>query len=228
MNDSEIQEEEEKKGESIKVVLIGNSGVGKTCISSRYISDKYMEPEGSTVGASYFQKYLEIDGKYLQLDIWDTAGQEKYRSMGKMFYKDAYIVLFVYDITDRNSFSDLKKVWYEELKRTGEKYTVYAVVGNKSDLYLNEQVNEDEARKWADEIDAIFGLVSAKTGDCINALFENCVKKYLSPDFEVKIISEKKEKEESKSVKIEKKNINNNNNNNNNDNNKKKKKWFFC
>ena len=223
MNDSEIEEEEEsKKGISIKLVLIGNPGVGKTCISSRYIHQKYMEPEGSTIGASYFQKYLKIDGKKIQLDIWDTAGQEKYRSMGKMFYKDAYIVLFVYDITDHNSFNDLKKVWYEELKKTGEKNSVYAVVGNKNDLYLNEQVNEDEARKWANEIGAIFGLVSAKTGDCINALFENCVKKYLSPDFEAQINSEKKEKEENKSVKIEKKNSNNNNNN------KKTRKWYFC
>ena len=204
MNDLEIQEEEEKKGESIKVVLIGNSGVGKTCISSRYISDKYMEPEGSTVGASYFQKYLEIDGKYLQLDIWDTAGQEKYRSMGKMFYKDAYIVIFVYDITDKKSFLDLKEVWYDELKSTGEKNTVYAVVGNKSDLYLEEKVDENEARKWANEIGAVFGVVSAKTGDCINALFNNVVRKYLSPDFVARINTEKKIKGENKAFEIKK------------------------
>ena len=220
MNDSEIQEEEPKKGESIKVVLIGNSGVGKTCISSRYINEKYSESEGSTVGASYFQKFLEIDGKNIQLDIWDTAGQEKYRSMGKMFYKDAYIVIFVYDITDHKSFDDLKNVWYDELKKTGEKNTVYAVVGNKNDLYLNEKVNEDEARQWADEIGAIYGLVSAKTGDCIKPLFNNVVKKYLSPDFEAKINDEKKKKEEYKSIKIEKQN-------NNNDK-EKKKKWSFC
>ena len=224
MNDSEIEEEEESKKEiSIKLVLIGNPGVGKTCISSRYIHQKYMEPEGSTIGASYFQKYLKIDGKKIQLDIWDTAGQEKYRSMGKMFYKDAYIVLFVYDITDKESFNDLKKIWYEEIKKSGEKNSIYGVVGNKMDLYLNEQVNEEEARKWADEIGAIFGLVSAKTGDCINALFENAVKKYFSPDFEAIIISEKTIKEETKSIKIERKKSNKNNNNST-----KKKILFFC
>ena len=193
MDEPEL-EYKQKKGEAIKVVLIGNSGVGKTCISQRYINKLYSGNEDSTVGASYFQKILEIDGKTVQLDIWDTAGQEKYRSMGKMFYKDAYIVLFIYDITDKKSFTELQNVWYKELKNTGEKHTVLAVVGNKSDMYLNEQVDEEEARKWADEIGAVFGMVSAKTGDCIDLLFENVVKKYFSPDFVAIIKSERKKK----------------------------------
>ena len=205
----------EKKGETVKVVLIGNSGVGKTCISQRYINDKFTSNEQSTVGASYFQKLLEIDGKPIQLDIWDTAGQERYRSMGKMFYKDAFIVLFIYDITDKKSFEDLKNIWYDEIKKTGEKHTVLAVVGNKMDLYLQEQVNDEDARKWADEIGAIFGLVSAKSGDCINILFENAIKKYLSPNFVAKINDEKKNRGEVNV--IEKKETNN-----------KKKKRFFC
>ena len=112
--------------------------------------------------------------------------------MGKMFYKDAFIVLFVYDITDKKSFLELKNVWYEEIKKTGEKHSVLAVVGNKSDLYLKEQVDEDEARKWADDIGAIYALVSAKEGDCINLLFDNVVKKYFSPDFVAQMDSEKK------------------------------------
>ena len=181
-----------KKVVTIKVVLIGNSGVGKTCISQRYINDSFTNNEQSTVGASYFQKKLEIDGKSINLDIWDTAGQERYRSMGKMFYKDAFIVLFVYDITDKKSFLELKNVWYDEIKKTGEKHSVLAVVGNKSDLYLKEQVDEDEARKWADDIGAIYALVSAKEGDCINLLFDNVVKKYFSPDFVAQMDSEKK------------------------------------
>ena len=181
-----------KKVVTIKVVLIGNSGVGKTCISQRYINDSFTNNEQSTVGASYFQKKLEIDGKSINLDIWDTAGQERYRSMGKMFYKDAFIVLFVYDITDKKSFLELKNVWYDEIKKTGEKHSVLAVVGNKSDLYLKEQVDEDEARKWAGDIGAIYALVSAKEGDCINLLFDNVVKKYFSPDFVAQMDSEKK------------------------------------
>jgi len=190
-NNTTVKKDED---EAIKIVLVGNSGVGKTCISQRYMNDSFTQQEGSTVGASYFQKILDLDGKTVRLDIWDTAGQEKYRAMGKMFYKEAYIVLFIYDITDEESFQDLKNVWYNELNKAGEKHSVLAVVGNKSDLFLKEAVKEDEARKWANEIGAVFGLVSAKTGDCISLLFENVVRKYFSPDYVAKINKEKKNK----------------------------------
>ena len=220
-NEEPVEEQpQNKKSESIKVVLIGNSGVGKTCISQRYISNSYSSQEGSTVGASYFQKKLEINGKTVQLDIWDTAGQEKYRSMGRMFYKDAYIVLLIYDITDKKSFKDLKNVWFDELKRSGEKHTVLALVGNKSDRYLEEQVDEDDARKYAEQIGAVFGLVSAKTGDCINELFVNVVKKYLNPDFVTQINIERKNQGKEDSIQLKKKK--------NNNNNKKKRRRVWC
>ena len=190
--------------DAIKLVLVGNSGVGKTCISQRYMNDSFTQQEGSTVGASYFQKILDIDGKTVRLDIWDTAGQEKYRAMGKMFYKEAYIVLFIYDITDQESFDDLKNVWYDELSKAGEKHVVLAVVGNKCDMFLKEVVDEDQARKWANEIGAIFGLVSAKTGDCISLLFESVVRKYFSPDYVAKINKERKSRGPSKAITLSK------------------------
>ena len=198
------EEDNQKMADAIKIVLIGNSGVGKTCISQKYINENetISDRQECTVGASYFQKFLDIDDKSLQLDIWDTAGQEKYRSMGKMFYKDAFIVLLIYDITDPQSFIDLKNVWYKELKDQGEKETILAVVGNKSDLFINEGVNENEARNWANEIGAIFALVSAKTGDCIKLLFESAVRKYLNPKFVTTINEEKKIKGEKESIKI--------------------------
>ena len=179
-----MKEISSKEKNIIKIVLIGNSGVGKTCISQRYVNDSYIgQKECSTIGSSYFVKTVNINGKEYTLDIWDTAGQEKYRSIGKMFYKNAYIVLFVYDVTNKKSFIDLKNVWYDELIKTGEKKAVMAVVGNKNDLYLKEEVDENEAREWADEIGAIFGLVSAKTGDCINVLFKDILNEYFSPSF---------------------------------------------
>lgn len=220
MKDPKEEEEKKsqnKKSESIKVVLIGNSGVGKTCISQRYISNTYSCQEGSTVGASYFQKKLQINGKTIQLDIWDTAGQEKYRAMGRMFYKDAYIVLLIYDITNKQSFKDLKNIWIEEIKKSGEKHMVLAIVGNKSDRYLEEQVNEDEARKYAEEIGAVFGLVSAKTGDCIKVLFDNVVEKYFNPDFVAQINFERKNQGKEDSIEIRKKTST-----------KKNKKKSFC
>ena len=200
MDDSNNVSSEKKN--SIKIILIGNSGVGKTCISQRYIKgnkDIDLNPN-STVGASYFQKFIEIDGKSISVDIWDTAGQEKYRGMGKMFYKDAYIVLFIYDITDKESFKELQEVWYNEITENGEKNVVFVVVGNKSDLFLNEQVKEEDAREWAEQIGALYSLVSAKTGDCINALFENVIKKYLSPNFISEINKEKRKKGNTKKL----------------------------
>ena len=179
-----MSENSNKEKNVIKIVLIGNSGVGKTCISQRYVNNSYIDQkECSTIGSSYFVKNVYYNGKEYTLDIWDTAGQEKYRSIGKMFYKNAYIVLFVYDITNKKSFLDLKSVWYDELIKTGEKKAVMAVIGNKNDMFLKEEVDEEEAREWADEIGAIFGLVSAKTGDCINCLFKDILNEYFSPGF---------------------------------------------
>ena len=171
---------------SIKSTLIGNSGVGKTCIIKRYSENKFNPQELTSSGGSYSQKILKINNKTIQLEIWDTAGQEQYRSLGRHFYKNAYIVCLVYDITNKESFNDLKE-WYSDLKMYGEEFTVVAIVGNKSDCYENEEVKEDEAKEYAKSINANYFLVSAKTGDNIEYMFDNLVKKYLGPEFMAKI-----------------------------------------
>ena len=148
-------------------------------------------------GASYSHNVLEIDGnKSIQLELLDTAGQEKYRSLGRHFYKDSYIVCLVYDISYPQSFEDLKEKWYKDLKSYGEKYTVLAVVGSKSDCYENEEVKEEVAREYAKSIGATFMLTSAKTGDNINNLFETLVRQYLGPEFTKKVQEIKKDKGE--------------------------------
>ena len=185
-----------EKPQSVKIALLGDSGVGKTCIINRYMSGQFTNNCASTIGGSYQQKIVKKRNKTLQLDIWDTAGQEKYRSLGKHFYKDAYIIILVYDICVKESFENLRSVWYEDIKKQGEKYTVLAIVGNKSDLFENEEVKEDEARKFADEIKATFMLVSAQNGDNIENLFNSVVDIYLGPEFQIKaneMINEKQE-----------------------------------
>ena len=174
-------------GDSVKVTLLGNSGVGKTCIIYRFTNNDYKEGTMTTRGADYSQKSITIKNQTINLDLWDTAGQENYRSLGRHFYKDSLIVILVYDITNRESFEDLKTIWYNDLKRYGEKYSVLAVVGNKSDLFENEVVSEDEGRKFAEEKNAEFMLVSAKTGDNITNLFNVLVNKYLDPSFQEQI-----------------------------------------
>ena len=172
---------------NVKICLLGGTGVGKTCIINRFSKNEFKENTVSTSGGSYSVKDITLDDKTtVHCDVWDTAGQEKFRSLTKHFYKDAYIVGLVYDITNKNSFDELKG-WYNDLKQNGEKYTVLAVVGNKTDMFENEEVNEDEARKYAESIGAEFQLVSAKTGQNVNLLFEKLVRVYLGPEFAAKV-----------------------------------------
>ena len=173
--------------EEIKITLLGNPGVGKTCIISKYIENTFSENIESTLGVNYSEKILKKKGKDIQLNIWDTAGQEKFHSLGKYFYKDSYVICLVYDITDQDSLDKLKDTWYPDLLKNGEKYKILAVVGNKCDLYENDQLaSEEQAKAFANEINAIFMLTSAKTGDGIDKLFDTLADKYLSPNFKPK------------------------------------------
>ena len=164
---------EEEKGDSVKITLLGNSGVGKTCIITRYTEGSFEQNKASTSGASYSQKHLVIENKEITLDIWDTAGQEKYRAIAKIYYKEAKAVILVYDITDESSFKEMKEYWYEQIKLYAQKDIVIAIVANKNDLYEECQVSDDQGRQFANEIGAIFASTSAKNANGINALFDN-------------------------------------------------------
>ena len=144
-----------------------------------YTRDDFAQDLESTLGANYSQKKIVRHGKKIRLDLWDTAGQEKYRAIGRHFYKDSYIVCLVYDITNKESFERIKTVWYPELKEHGEKTKILALVGNKIDKYLDEQVNEDDVKKYAEEINAINKRTSAMEGTNIEDLFNSLVDKYL-------------------------------------------------
>ena len=178
-----------RKPPCCKVVLLGDSGVGKTCIISRYISGAFDQNSPSTNGASYASKIINFEqlNKQISLDIWDTAGQEKYKSLTKFFYKDAAVAILVYDITRRDSFENLTNYWYKQLLENGEKNIVLGVAGNKCDLYENEVVTENEAKEFADKIGAIFELTSAANNTGITELFQDVGSKYLDPNFQQKI-----------------------------------------
>jgi small GTP-binding protein len=177
--------EGDSKVPGCKVVLLGDSGVGKTCIISRYISGTFDENSATTNGASYCSKNVNYEklGKNLLLDIWDTAGQEKYKALTKFFYKDAAVCILVYDITRKETFDNLKNFWYSQLKENSGSNVVLGVAGNKCDLYESEDVKESEARQFAEEIGAIFELTSAQNNTGINELFFEVGNKYLDPNF---------------------------------------------
>ena len=171
--------------ESVKVVLIGESGVGKTSIISQFTKGIFNPDLMSTKGATFSTKKKEFkeSNKILSFEIWDTAGQEKYRSLAKMFFKDAAVALIVYDVTSKKSFEEIKAYWMDLVKENGPKKVIMYIVGNKIDLSEKEVVNEDEARAFAENENVNFWLTSAKNSTGIDELFNEIGNQYLSPDF---------------------------------------------
>ena len=190
----------------LKVVLLGESGVGKTCIINKFISGIF-DPEVTTsLSAQFVSKTIEFKDlkQTIKFDIWDTAGQEKYRSLAKIFYKDAKVICLCYDITSLKSFTVLKDYWYEEqVKTNSDSDVIYAVVANKNDLYEISQVKDEEGKAFARQIKGIFQSTSAKSDSGIGALFENIGRKYFNPDFDSNE-AENKQKEEYQQKKNEK------------------------
>ena len=210
--------------DSVKVVLLGEAGVGKTSIIHQFTYHKFDPDCLSSISAQFVSKTIDYQGYgAIKFDIWDTAGQERYRSMAKIFYKDAKVIIFVYDITSEPTFDGLKNYWYEQIKLNCENNVILAVVANKNDLYDNQLISDEDGQKFADEIGAIFQSTSAKNDSGIGKLFDNIGKKYIDEDFDYKAL-DKKQKE-----KYEKKLSNQNENNDNkvklgNTNNKSNKK----
>ena len=202
----------------VKVVLVGDPGVGKTCIIQRYVNNSYSEFNDSTISSTYTNKILEFKeyDKKLSLDIWDTAGQELYRAMAKNFYLNAAIGILVYDIRRRDSFDAIKNYWVDQMKESGEEDMILGIAGNKCDLFTEEEVPEEEAKKYAQSIGAIFKPTSCKESIGIDELFKECGKKYMEKNNLITI----QKKDIKKPVKLEYKKEDKNNNNSNN--NKKK------
>ena len=158
--------------ESFKVVLVGESGVGNTSIITQFIDQTFQEDIQSTTGGTFSTKSVVCDGgKILKFEIWDTAGQEKYRSLTTMFYKDANAAVMVYDVTRKDSYDEIKNYWANQIKDNAPENIILAIAANKSDLIEHETVDEGEARNFAKEISAIFISTSAKNSEGINMTF---------------------------------------------------------
>ena len=124
MEDDDDYDGEGEDAKACKVVLLGEAGVGKTSIISRFINDVFEEGLETTTGASYAGKnmiFKDYQNQVVKFEIWDTAGQEKYRSLTQIFYKDASIAILVYDITNEESFEEIEKYWYQQLKECAPK-----------------------------------------------------------------------------------------------------------
>ena len=164
-----------------KVVLVGESGVGKTSLISQFIEQEFYELQTSTTGATFSTKLINVE-KYnteILLEIWDTAGQERFRSMSKIFYKEAAIAILVYDITKQQTFTELNNYWLNAISQSAPEDVILGVSANKSDLVDYEEVDENEARNFAKEIGAVFKPTSAKSNAGIDELFNELGQKYV-------------------------------------------------
>jgi small GTP-binding protein len=160
----------------VKVVLLGDSGVGKSSIVLRFVADNFKSDAEATIGASYMGKILQFNEKMIKFNIWDTAGQERYHSLAKMYYRDANAAIMVYDITKKGSFDGLKR-WHKELTEFGPKDIAVIIAGNKEDLVESEAVSPEEAQTFARSIGALYKKTSAKTNYGVEQIFRDLANK---------------------------------------------------
>ena len=167
-----------------KVILVGDSSVGKTTIISRYLN-LYNPNPISTTGASYSVKETLFENNIkISFEIWDTAGQEKYRSLNKIFYNNSNICFLVFDITERQSFNNILNFWYKEVfEYNNNNYSsnniLFGVIANKIDLEKDINVKVDEIKNFSNKIGADYILASAKNGIGINEIFNKLGKKFI-------------------------------------------------
>lgn len=153
-----------------KVLLIGNSGVGKTGMLTRFCDDEFKEDSEATIGVDFRLCSRTIDRKRVKIQLWDTAGQERFRTITASYYRGSHGVIVVYDITDRTSFQHVR-MWMEELGKYAKEGTVRLLVGNKCDLASKRCVSQHEGRELAEELGVHFLETSAKNSHNIEAAF---------------------------------------------------------
>ena len=153
-----------------KLIFLGDQNVGKSSILNRFLNDTFIEDYQATIGLDFQSKNVKIDNQDIHLLLYDTAGQEKFRSLIPMYTRDANIILLVYDISNRDSFTNLTH-WLKDLTNVNMEEVILCIVANKIDLVDKRVVTNEEGQKFADEHDFIFQEISAKTGDGFSDLF---------------------------------------------------------
>ena len=155
----------------LKLIVVGNQSTGKSCILNRFVNETFDEHYQATIGLDFQSKNVTIHDQDVRLILYDTAGQEKFRSLIPMYIREAQIILLIYDISDRESFDSVPK-WLQEVLDVKNSEAVFALIGNKIDLENERKVTFEEGQKFANSNNFIFQEVSAKTGANFEKLFE--------------------------------------------------------
>lgn len=153
-----------------KLLLIGDSGVGKSCLLLRFADDTYTESYISTIGVDFKIRTIELEGKTIKLQIWDTAGQERFRTITSSYYRGAHGIIVVYDVTDMESFNNVK-TWLSEIDKYATDRVNKLLVGNKCDLVVKKVVDHQTAKDFADPLDIPFLETSAKSATNVEQAF---------------------------------------------------------
>lgn len=162
-----------------KLLLIGDSGTGKSSLLTRFVDDEFDEEINATIGVDFKTKVLDVDEKRCKLIIWDTAGQERFRTLTASYYRGAHGVVFVYDVTRRETFNNIE-TWLEELGHyAGANDVVKMLVGNKSDLVKQREVTRAEGEECARKHALLFIEASAKTSEGVAQAFDELVQKII-------------------------------------------------
>nr|XP_019049392.1 hypothetical protein I302_03178 [Kwoniella bestiolae CBS 10118]OCF28322.1 hypothetical protein I302_03178 [Kwoniella bestiolae CBS 10118] len=166
---------------NLKLLLIGNSSVGKSSLLLRFTDNEFLSDEetAATIGVDFKVKSIELDGKKYKLSVWDTAGQERFRTLTSSYYRGAQGVVLVYDVSSRQTFDELLK-WFKEIDTYCGEGVVKMIVGNKVDKEFSRQVTTDEGRAFAQRMGALFVECSAKTRLGVPEAFEELVRRILA------------------------------------------------
>uniref|UniRef100_A0A6B2LHQ4 Uncharacterized protein n=1 Tax=Arcella intermedia TaxID=1963864 RepID=A0A6B2LHQ4_9EUKA len=182
-----------------KIVLLGDTGVGKTSIALRFTNDTFQPRTNPTIGASFLMKSMTVDDRKLKLQIWDTAGQERFRSLAPMYYRGASAALLVYDLTSPFSFNKVKE-WVNELKINVPDDIIIVVVGNKLDkAQKHREISTETGQEYARSVGAAFFETSAKTKEGIEEAFHSIAQKLI----EIQVQKQKAEPQEQSTIKIQ-------------------------
>jgi len=155
-----------------KLVFLGNTSVGKSCIVSRFVHNEFCQFQEPTIGAAFSTNIVDLGNREISFEIWDTAGQERYRSLAPMYYRGSSAAIIVYDITNKDSFIGAK-TWVKEIQRRGPSKCIIYIVGNKLDLGDVRTVEIEEVQNYAQSIGISYMEVSAKTGEHVKDMFIN-------------------------------------------------------